>query len=318
MKFKVLLVGAGQLGSRYLQGLARCNLPLDILVIDPSPESLDRARSRWLEVSFTALAHSVSFKQEIKNVAGFIDLAIIATNAGGRVSIIQGLSTHLKIGCWVIEKVLAQSESELDLISSVLSEKVKAWVNTPRRLMAWHRALKEATPHRAPTTGTVIGGGWGLASNAVQFLDLMAWWTGEKLVKIQTEHLAAQWHVSKRPEYWEVYGTLLAKFSEGSELSLHCTSEPATVGMSLGTQDNRWSIGEVEGIAVRSDGMTLPGRLEFQSEMTGALVESILTEGTCDLPTLAESVALHRPLLKALVAHWNSTMNDQSDRVSIT
>lgn len=318
MKYKIILVGAGQLGSRHLQGLVRCNLPLEIIVIDPNVESLNRAKSRWIEVAATGVVHSVEFKHNFDEIAGSIDLAIISTNAGGRAELIQRIAKHLEVAYWLIEKVLAQSETELDLISTVLGENTKAWVNTPRRVMAWHQALKQATPRRTPSACTVSGGDWGLACNTVHFLDFMMWWTGEKVVSINTAQLASQWHPAKRGAYWEVYGTLLAQFSGGSGLTLHCTSEAANFAMTLGTQNDQWSIRELDGVAVRSNGALLPGRMEFQSEMTGALAESILSKGNCNLPTLSESVTLHRPLLNSLLAHWNSTMPDHLTQVPIT
>ena len=50
MHKKVLLVGAGQLGSRYLQGLAKVSIPLEIHVLDISESSLRIAEARWNEV----------------------------------------------------------------------------------------------------------------------------------------------------------------------------------------------------------------------------------------------------------------------------
>ena len=311
-------MGAGQLGSRHLQGLAQCRLPLDILLVDPSIESLDRSRSRWQEAASEEPAHAVSFMQSLDNVVGAVDLAIVATPARGRAELVQTLGTRLQISCWVIEKVLAQSESELDLICSAVGGKARAWVNTPRRMMAWYHALKQATPHRSPSTCTVSGGDWGLACNAIHFLDVMAWWTGETVTQIDTGRLASRWHPAKRAGYHEVYGTLVVRLSAGSELVLSCAAASADLTMSLVTQDGEWSVRELEGVAVRTDGASLPGRLELQSGMTGELAASILSDGTCGLPPLEESAVLHRPLLKSLLAHWNSTMSNHSAQVPIT
>ena len=40
MPHRILVLGAGQLGSRHLQGLARSRLDLRIDVVDPSPDAL--------------------------------------------------------------------------------------------------------------------------------------------------------------------------------------------------------------------------------------------------------------------------------------
>jgi len=232
--------------------------------------------------------------------------------------VVSQLAEKVTVRYWVLEKVLAQSEYDLDVITSVLGVGGNVWVNTPRRMMGWFQELKDSTPNRTPATCIIDGFDWGLACNTVHYLDFMAWWSGEQVIEIQTKQLAAQWHTAKRLGNWEVYGTLIAKFTGGSELVLHCKSEPTPRTMVLGTEDNQWSILELDGRAVRSDGFSLPGKLEFQSEMTGALVESILSTGRCNLTSLSESVALHRPLLQGLLAHWRSSMPDQLSYVPIT
>jgi hypothetical protein len=318
MRYKVLIVGAGQLGSRYLQGLAKVSMLLDVVVSDVSSQSLARAKARWQEAVVPNSPHQVRYVTGLSDIPSEIDLAIIATSADVRPSVVSQLAEKVTVHYWVLEKVLAQSEADLDVIISVLGVKGNAWVNTPRRMMGWFREFKVATPHRTPTTCTIDGFDWGLACNAVHYLDFLVWWTGEQVTEIQTDQLAEQWHSAKRPGNWEVYGTLIAKFSEGSELVLHCKSEPTPRTMILGTVDSQWLIHELDGIALRSDGLSLPGRLEFQSEMTGALVESILSTGRCNLTSLSESVALHRPLLQGLLAHWRSAMPDQLSYVPIT
>lgn len=318
MRYKILIVGAGQLGSRYLQGLSKVTMPLDIVASDLSSDSLARAQARWKEVVAPNSPHQVRYVTGLSDVPEEIDLAIIATSADVRPAVVSQLAEKVAVRYWVLEKVLAQSESDLDVITSVLGVKGNVWVNTPRRMMSWFRELKNATSNRTKATCAIDGFDWGLACNAVHYLDFMAWWSGEVVSEIQTDQLAPEWHKAKRPGNWEVYGTLIAKFAGGSELVLHCNSEPTPRTMILGTADSQWSIFELEGKALRTDGLSLQGRLEFQSEMTGALVESIFATGTCNLPSLSESVALHRPLLSALVAHWNNTMPDQLSYVPIT
>jgi hypothetical protein len=318
MRYKILIVGSGQLGSRYLQGLSKVSMPLDIVVSDVSYESLARAESRWQEVDEPKAEHQVRYVVGLSDIPSEIDLAIIATSADVRPAVVSQVAEKVVVRYWVLEKVLAQSESDLDTITAILGVKGNVWVNTPRCMMGWFRKLKDATPNRSPAICTINGFDWGLACNAVHYLDFMAWWTGEAVSEIQTDQLVEQWHPAKRSGNWEVHGTLVAKYSGGSELVLHCNSELTPRTMVIGTEGNRWSILELEGIALRSDGLSLPGQLEFQSEMTGALVESILTTGTCNLPSLSDSVALHRPLLQSLLAHWRSTMPDQLSYLPIT
>ena len=63
----VLLVGAGQLGSRYLQGLASVRSPFKIFVVDPAPKSLDQSRERVNIVEHT-LSHDVYFSTTLSRL----------------------------------------------------------------------------------------------------------------------------------------------------------------------------------------------------------------------------------------------------------
>jgi pyrroline-5-carboxylate reductase len=60
MKNNILLVGAGQLGSRYLQGLIKIAFPLNIYVVDPNINALNESIKRCAEISFNE-KHNISY-----------------------------------------------------------------------------------------------------------------------------------------------------------------------------------------------------------------------------------------------------------------
>ena len=60
MSATILIAGAGQLGSRYLQGLANCQNNLNIFVLDISEQSLQIAKQRWEQVVKTVSPDTVS------------------------------------------------------------------------------------------------------------------------------------------------------------------------------------------------------------------------------------------------------------------
>ena len=319
MKYRVAIIGAGQLGSRYLQGLVHCKLPLHILVIDPSKESLVRAQDRWNEVSAVTFIHSVEFLKSYKALKNKItDIAIISTNSKGRAELITDLSNQLEVRYWVIEKVLAQSIEDLNLISDKLQNYSGVWINTPRRMMKWYKEIITSSPNWSPMTCKVSGKEWGLACNAIHFLDLVEWWTGEQIVSIQTDQLASEWQKAKREGFWEAFGVLTALYSNGSTLILNCTLEDAPYLVSVKTEMLSLEIKELDNVATRSDGKFFTGKLEHQSQMTGRLIESILKTGNCELPNLEASIAQHKKLLTALLDDWNSKMPYERSKLPIT
>lgn len=315
---KVSIIGAGQLGSRYLQGLSKCQNHLRIYVQDISSESLLQAERRWKEVDGPSTHHEVSFHAKIKQYLQQLDLAIISTAAHNRPEVVRELTRHSAVHYWIIEKVLAQSPQGLEEIRIHVGDAL-AWVNTPRRTVPWHQRIKTQLQLNSPLHLTVAGGPWGLACNAVHFLDLMAWWSGESLVTVGSDQLEDCWTKAKRAGYWEIYGTLTATFSGGSTAKLISgASGDPTYLIQLTDGNGTWRIDEGKGAAVCTDGTEIPGRLAFQSEMTAALVDGILDTGDCKLPTLDASIAIHRVFIDAMLEHWRRHNDPAATFIPIT
>ena len=89
----ILLVGAGQLGSRYLQGLSTVKLDLFITVVDPSDLSLNKAKKRWFEAEGDESQHTIRWCKVLPQDLVLIDLAIISTSARGRADLVKKISS---------------------------------------------------------------------------------------------------------------------------------------------------------------------------------------------------------------------------------
>ncbi|WP_457281217.1 hypothetical protein [Polaromonas sp. P5_D5] len=317
MTHSVLISGAGQLGSRYLQGLVNCGSPLCIHVQDVDPASLARAQQRWDEVAKANRAHEIQLHTSLVMVPAAIDVAIVATTARWRPEVVREIAARTTVGAWILEKVLAQSETGLDEIEHHVGH-ARVWVNTPRRMLDWHQQIKAQLTSGKPMHLKVSGGAWGLACNSIHFLDMFAWWTGETPTTFDTSELAPGWIESKRPGNWEVMGTLKVDFSGGSTAALEAGDGDVFYRFELDDGIHRWAIDEAAGTAKRSDGLDLPGRLPFQSEVSGALIESILVSNDCALPTLEQSLEIHRPYIRALLDHWRVNVDVEADAVPIT
>jgi len=318
MSALILISGAGQLGSRYLQGLAKCSNTLKILVHDSKNLSLQNAKKRWDEVS-NPNNHEVLFISSLTILPKKIDVAIVSTTANSRLQATKNICKSTTVNYWILEKVLAQSEIEIDKLTSIINPS-KAWVNKPRRLMPWHQKIKKKLDWSKPVIFYVKGGSWGLACNAIHFLDLFAWWTGESLETINTKDLDKNWFESKRQDFWEVSGELNAKFSGGTVayISADNSSDPVLIQVESNSGNYSWLINEAEGLAISSDGAEISGNLNFQSEITADLIDSILDTGNCSLSTLKESAELHKIFINELHKHWNNFNNSSSAYIPIT
>jgi hypothetical protein len=314
----ILISGAGQLGSRYLQGMASSASPLQIHLHDVSATSLETALRRWREVAAADSIHQVWLHTDFATLPKSIAIAIITTTAEARPAVVRGITQQAGVGAWVLEKVLAQSEAGLNDLLALTGQGARAWVNTPRRSLPWHQQIKGQLSGHSHLHLTVSGCEWGMACNAVHYLDMLGWWAGETLIEVRTDRLHSSWIPAKRPGNWEILGTLEATFSGGSTAQLSVEPGPFSYRFQLRDGEREWVIDEEAGTAIRSDGLQIPGRLPLQSEVTAALVASILHDQSCDLPTLVESVALHRPFVRGLLGHWQRTTEAGAVRVPIT
>ena len=314
----VLLVGAGQLGSRYLQGLAALEDPVAVTVVDLSGASLGVAMGRLGQVQM-ASTHEVQFSTSFKAVPQHLDLVVVATPAHCRARVVTELASSLHVKAWILEKVLVQNSEQLDQIEQALVGHSQVWINTPRRLMTWHQAIRsQLLPgDTVPLQVSVSGGCWGLACNAIHFIDLVAWWTKSSVQSVNPSGLG-DWVQSKRAGFHEVFGSLGVTYTDGTELELCCLSGTEPIQITVATPQGEWVIEEAAGRSIGPDCQQLRGQLIFQSALTAPLVKQILQEGRCDLPTLAESAAQHRPLLTALLKHWNQSQGRQDAVVPIT
>ena len=313
MPFSVLVVGAGQIGSRYLQGLSKCSIPLSVFVSDISTEALAVSRARWLEVGGQQTPHRVSMFTGLAGLPDRIDLVIVSTNALVRPGVVRQVNDSSQVGNWLLEKVLAQNEDNIGYLESTVGTQAKAWVNTPYRAMEWYNRIRRHMNLGGKFSCAVRGGNtFGLACNAIHYLDLLAWLSGESVMAITTTELEAKWYPSKRAGFWDVFGKIEAMFSGGSRIIIESSNgAKSPVTIQIQAAEEEWIIHEWDGIAVRNHEFTIEGRDELQSEMTAPVVESILLTGTCLLPRLHESALLHIPMLNAFLDHWNGHMPDK-------
>lgn len=301
---RVALIGAGQLGSRHLQALAKSELPLSIDVVDPEPSAREVAASRYAEVDTSAV--TARFLADVPKNAEY-DLAIVASSSLPRAGIVRSLLADSRVANMVLEKFLFPRLAEYDEIGRLLAEKrVNAWVNCPRRMFEDYRILRDSVC--GPLHISVRGGMWGLACNAIHFIDLASWLTGSAFVSFDTAGLDATLRDSRRSGYVELSGTLSSRNGSGSELSLHamCGSDAPHL-IQITAPDSQFLIDESGAVMTTWKngggwrGETSVFHVRFQSELSQVFARDILLDGKCALPSFAESSAMHKGLLTALI-----------------
>lgn len=322
---RMVLVGAGQLGSRHLQGLANIDIPVSIDVIDPNEASLKTAQERYAQIAANPNISKVSFLPRISDLSGQIDLAIIATNADVRADVISSLVLNHTVRNLVMEKILFQKEADFERIATLLNRQhVYAEVNCPRRIFPFYLHLKEALAVEAGFSFSVNGSHWGMGCNAIHFLDLFAHLSGNSIVEIKDALLDDNILESKRPGFVEFTGTISGNNLRGDIFSISSRIEPdIPLKITINTDAQLIEIDESAGKAsffnkvtevMSQESFVLP----YQSQLTGIVARDMLLSGAGGLTPYRESAQLHIPVLRAFLSHLNWVSEKHFDHCPIT
>lgn len=300
----IVLIGAGQIGCRHLQALASLPTAASLWVVDPLVESLRAARARWAEAG----GHSrVAFVTHVEGICPSPEVVIVATNSDVRRQAVEAVLSVSSPAFFILEKVLFQRPEDFNAVASRLAAAgARAWVNCPRRMWPVYHQIRARTT--APIEMRVSGANWGLACNAIHFLDLFAFLTGVSSVSL-ANGLDPGHYESKRPGFREVTGTIRADFGTAGRATLTSLADGGgglvVEATGLG---HTWRIDEASAgqtLLNSLDGSTKEERFDvlYQSQLTHRVVEQLLAEGTCALTSFEESARLHIPLLSLLSTH---------------
>jgi predicted dehydrogenase len=312
----VAVIGAGQLGSRHLQGLAKISQDIKITVIDPNSDSLELARERFTEMPSNPHVQSVNYHQVISRLVGEVDLVIIATNSNVRRRVIETLLNKVHVKYLILEKVVFQSVKDFEEIIPVLSEKgIKTWVNCGRRMFTYFRELRKESIHSDAVSLKVQGSGWGMACNTVHILDLLAFLTGQRDFTVDVANLDLEIYDSKRKGFIELGGSLFAKSKRGDTLELIDDGrQEITFQMLIQFEDKYIEVDQFAGLVreytqhSEHQPQEKPFHVPMQSELSAIQVEEILQTRESQLTSLEESFWLHRPMLNAFNQHLSNVM----------
>jgi hypothetical protein len=308
--YRIAVIGAGQLGSRHLQGLARLELPCEIDVVDPSPGSLAVAQQRLAEMPQNAAIRAVRFHDSLQALPGLLDYVVVATAADVRLNVLQSLLAAHDVRFMLLEKVLFQRLDDYGIAQTLLaSRKVQAWVNCTRRLFPIYAMVRDFFAGESLTYFQVRGGGWGLGCNSVHFLDLLAWLTTQTPTSLSTEGLDAGLVPSKRSNFMEFTGTLRGQMGDADFELVSVAGSSSRLLLTLRSESRTCVVDEAGGRAFflgagqnaqwESRDFVIP----FLSQLSTSIAARILTEGACGLATFEQSAACHLPLVNALGAH---------------
>ena len=305
--YNIAVIGAGQLGSRHLQGLANSSKQFNIYLVDTSEKALAIAQQRFEEVSNSDNS-SVFYHQNISALPEKINVSIVATTANVRRMVVEELLAKCSIKYLIFEKVVFQkSEDFLPILKLLRAKEVIAWVNCARRSYPFYNRLKKKLNSDIISI-KVVGNNWGLACNSIHMIDLLAYLTGRSEFKFDTIGLENCVIDSKRNGFKELKGMLKINNRHGDTLEFSDNEKcDENLNISISSNGKKYDIYESNGLVIKhvlnSKSEENEINIPFQSELTGKIIDQILDTGESALTPYYECMKYHIPMLDAFNGH---------------
>lgn len=303
----IMIIGAGQLGSRHLQGALLSKYTLNITVIDLSKDSLQVAESRAAEVKYGNNETKVNFSQTIESDFQ-VDICIIATTANVRFQVFKELVSTCTVDNIIFEKVLFQTEKEYEDTEELLAlNNIKAWVNCPRRMFPTYQKIQQLLANETEIAMNMIGSSWGMACNSIHFIDLFSFITNSTDISIDFSQLDDEVIPSKRGGYYEVNGIIKGQDSKGRTFKLECFVSANIESLVVITSKNfKVTVKETGGeLIVEENGQEIVTGYTplFQSQLTHKNIEEIIETSNSSLTNFRDSSRLHIPFVSGIKQH---------------
>ena len=321
---KSLIIGAGQLGSRHLQGLLKFEKEQLIYVLDPSKNSLNISKERAQEVENN---HNLIFINDWDELPTEFDLVIVATGANVRSKVVSKLLTDFKVKNLILEKILFQDINSYSEISNLIKKtKTSTWVNHPRRMFNHYQEIKKIiSQSEEKVSFQVYGGNWGLACNGLHFIDLFSFLSNSEVDHLNFDGVEEVVE-SKRLNNIEFIGSIAGEFKNGSDFKISSINGSyADITVCVFTKSNRWII--QEGTAQKVIQLSVENNFnesittfknEFQSTLTTRIINDILTEEKITLPNYDEASSSHIPFIKSALNTYTRITGIKTSIIPIT
>jgi hypothetical protein len=314
---KVLLVGAGNLGTRYLQGLKISPYIDSIYIYDISLDAANKAIKVFNQTA-SNFSPNIYLISDLGEVPKKLDLVILSTNSFGRHKLIKNIKKYAVVNSWILEKILSTNLYGLKQIKELLDDSKFAWVNHWMRIPTYFNDLKNSLSSSEPIHIQVIGGNWGLACNATHFMDFAQWLSSDQIKKVENYSLD-KWFESKRHSYYDLNGNINFTFRYGSTLYLESKANEASLKIKIQQKDANFEVFFNDNlIKVNSKNKTINYSFPYQSLLTAPIVEDIFFKRNPKIPRINETINNHKILLNLLKKHWalSPQLNNKKFRIT--
>tara|TARA_B100001173_G_C16008479_1_gene556656 strand:+ start:496 stop:1413 length:918 start_codon:yes stop_codon:yes gene_type:complete len=305
MNYNILLIGYGNIGKRYLEGILKSQLNITVLIIDNNVDEKfeDNFKNKNLHFSY-------SYKK-FKQID--IDLLINTTYATQRFDLIKNYCNYFNVKNLILEKVLENSLGNIKEFKRLKLE--NCWVNTFLRTLDVFKEIKNKSTGKIKMK--VSGGNWGLLCNTIHYVDLMAFISESSPEKILKQELNSNFFPAKRKGFFEIYGSFQVIYEDGSILYLECVDSEEDLTMEYKCGSYKFNYNLISGV-LESDNQSSIRNIPYQSDMSTDLVNNILLKNKCELTNIKDSLNFHEFYLKFIINYRNNIEKVNLNSISIT
>ena len=308
---KLLIVGCGELGSRFLQASISIGQFSIINIVEPNKLAVDIAKKRSEDIMNNNISCQISFFENISEILDTGNLAIIATQADTRDKVFEDV-VRLGYKYIILEKIVTQSIDQYQNMQQIAAKNdVKVWVNCKTRCYPIWKYIKSKITKDDNINLHSIGGNHGLCTNGLHTIDLFNFLANSNDLNIDFIKLDATIHKTKRNKY-DTSGIISYKDSKNTILldyNINHMQMPIEI---ITTNNYKWIVDNAARQAyeisyTNSNKITeIPYEGDLSvSIMSRAFILEILQNKTCELPTLDDCFSAHKMIYDTMLPHFN-------------
>ena len=303
---KILLIGFGNIGVRYYEGILKSNKNFQLYIFDKNKKKYLKKKKKYV--------YFLSSLNEAKKISNLF-LIVIATTAADRGTLLKRL--NLKPKYWIIEKPLGSSIKQINLVEKKFKFSKNAYINMPRENWTIYKKLKKLFI-KSKSKMKVNGTNWNLVSNCFHFLRLFEWINDSKIKSFNFDKINS-WYSSKRKKYYEADGLITAQLYNGSTCSLiskRTFDNKKKYVVNLYSNKNFVKFNEMSG-NLKINNKNLKYKIPLVSEEMNSYFEKFILKKKVSLPEVKTQLSIQKKVLKEFQSNWSKKFK-KKNRLNIT
>lgn len=322
----ILIIGAGQIGSRHIESLYKSHNKYNIHVIEPQNVQIIKLKKI---LSTYKKKNNIFFYKKILKFDFDLDFVIISTNANVRRKIFTNLIKSNTFKNILFEKIVFSSLKDYrNTQKEINRRKINAFVNFPRRSFKVYKYIKKKLIKTKNINYSLIGKNWGFATNTLHNIDLFSYLTNNSELKVNTFNIDKIRKSKKRKGFIEFNGLIIITNNRDDILILQdfkSSKDTNLLNGGIKIENSQFSFLIYENLSkmyeINNKNFFIKEieiKLPKQSELTDKFIQKFKRKNISDLPTLDECYHIHFLYINSLSKQLVKINNKYKNKIPIT